>query len=268
MIRQYLLGQLPQEDSARLEERLLSDSDYFQEILIGEDELIDRYLANQLSEAERQAFETSFLLTRERQQKLRFARSLKKYIGEAAATTAGEEAEPESSGERSHDFADAPSKNRHFFSFVPAQNPILSYSLAAAALLVVVGVSWIATKNWRTPQTGPGNVLTVVLTPGLTREGGEVPKINLSPEIDTVELRLELPKSDYRTYRSVLLADDRSQVWARDDLRAVNDSGTSFVVSNVPAKLLADGDYRIKISGRSSDGLFEDLATYSFRLVR
>src|ERR1700682_2490180 len=79
-IRLYLLGQAPLEDSSKVEERLLTDGEFYQELLIVEEELIDRYLSGELSESERESFEPHFLLPPERQQKLRFARSLKKYV--------------------------------------------------------------------------------------------------------------------------------------------------------------------------------------------
>ncbi|MBC8029924.1 MAG: hypothetical protein H7Z16_07420 [Pyrinomonadaceae bacterium] len=300
LIRKYLLGRSPQEECTNIEQRLLADSDYFQEILIGEEELTDEYVAEQLSESDRQAFETNFLVTVERQRRVSFARRWSKYIGEATKTAVEEEivTQPSELSADSDDSVVSPvstvstvfpvfpvsPQRRRFFSFFPAQTPILSYSLAAAVLLGVVSLSWVVVRNWRSPQTG-GSALAVTLTPGLTRDGGEITRIRLSPGLDSVDLRLTLPKSDYReksdyrVYRSVLLADDRSQMWSSGDLIAVNEaeslgsqsdngSGTTFVVSRVPARLLAPGDYRVAVSGRSSNSAFEDIATYSFRVVR
>lgn len=267
-IRRYLLGQLPQEESARLEERLLSDSDVFEELLITEDELIDQYLAGDLSPAARPGFETHFLATPERQQKVRFARRLKKYVGEATATKSQADHEVLDPAQLSTALAKTPPKKRPFFSFLPANTPILSYSLAAAVVLVVVSVSWIVIKNWRSTQpNGTGKVLAVVLTTGTTRSGGEIPRILITPGVDTVELRLEVVKSDHTSYRAILLADDRSEVWSRDDLMPTNVAGATFILANIPASLLADGDYRLRVSRRSSDGSFEDIGTYNFRVT-
>ena len=79
-IIQYLLGELAQEEQRQVEERLLTDDEYYEELLIAEDELIDQYLNGQLSEYEKERFGRHFLATSERQQKLRFARSLMRYI--------------------------------------------------------------------------------------------------------------------------------------------------------------------------------------------
>ena len=264
-IREYLLGRSPQEERPEIEQRILTDTDYFQEVLIGEEELTDEYVANQLSESDRHAFETNFLVTVDRQKRVRFARRWKNYIDEATGATVDDEVVT-SPAERSAGSVESPAKKRSHFSFFPALNPVLSYSLAAAVLLAIVGVSWLNLRDQSTSQTGGNVVLT--LTPGLTRDAGTLQKIKASPGLETIELRLVLQKSDYRVYRSVLLGDDRSEVWASGDLTAVNDEGASVLVSRVPAKLLVPGDYRVAVSGRSVDSAFEDIATYSFRVTR
>ena len=85
-IRQYLLGQLPTEESSQIEERLFTDGAFYEELLIAEDELVDDYLAGELSGSDRERCETHFLLTPERQQKIRFALAFKEYVGAAVAT--------------------------------------------------------------------------------------------------------------------------------------------------------------------------------------
>src|SRR5205085_6933067 len=71
----------------QVEQRLLTDDDFFQELEISEDELIDQYLTAALTPDERRNFESHFLAATERQRKLGFARALRKYVGEAAAET-------------------------------------------------------------------------------------------------------------------------------------------------------------------------------------
>ena len=82
-IRRYLLGELPAEEGERLEERLLTDEEFFQELLVGEDELIDLFLRGDLDAAEREHFTQHFLAAPERQQQLSFARALHKYVANA-----------------------------------------------------------------------------------------------------------------------------------------------------------------------------------------
>ena len=80
-VRGYLLKQLPDAERQEIELRLLSDDSFFPELEIGEDELIDDYLANELSRAERVRFEENFLTSPERLSKLRSAQAMKRYLG-------------------------------------------------------------------------------------------------------------------------------------------------------------------------------------------
>jgi anti-sigma-K factor RskA len=82
-IRRYLLGNIQVEDERRkIEKRLMLDDDYFEEILIEEDELIQDYVDDQLSTDERRRFEKHFFISEERRDKIKFARALRRYINE------------------------------------------------------------------------------------------------------------------------------------------------------------------------------------------
>lgn len=83
-IRRYLLRQLTDDAQERIEQRLLTEEDVFEEVEIAEDELIDEYLAETLSQEERQTFERDFLANPERRQKLRFAKALRRQASAAS----------------------------------------------------------------------------------------------------------------------------------------------------------------------------------------
>jgi CHAT domain-containing protein len=80
-LRKYLLGRVSAEERLhRIEERLLTDDDYFEELQITKDELIDDYLDDSLTASERSQFEASFNSTPDRRRELRFAKSLRRHI--------------------------------------------------------------------------------------------------------------------------------------------------------------------------------------------
>ncbi len=66
-MRNYLLGTLAADRRAELEERILSDPDLQEELLLSEEELIDQYVADGLSTREKEQFETNFLVSAERE---------------------------------------------------------------------------------------------------------------------------------------------------------------------------------------------------------
>ena len=79
-VRQYLLNQLSGADQQAFELRLLTDEAFSEELEIVEDELIDAYLANELSKDERSSFEETFLAHPERLRKLKAGQALKRHI--------------------------------------------------------------------------------------------------------------------------------------------------------------------------------------------
>ena len=116
-IRQYLLGAPLEADQRQsIEERLLTDDELCEQFEIVEDELIEQYLADELSAPERVQFEEAFLSSAERREKLRVARALSNYVNKKAAP--------------------APAKviRVSFWS----RRPAVAYASLAAAVLVIV----------------------------------------------------------------------------------------------------------------------------------
>src|SRR3990172_9249313 len=79
-LRDYLLGGLTEDAKEQLERRFMTEDGDFQELLIEEEELVDDYVRDQLSEPDRLRFESHFLCTPERRRKLRFAATLREYL--------------------------------------------------------------------------------------------------------------------------------------------------------------------------------------------
>lgn len=268
-LRRYLLGSLPPEEIAALEERLLTDTVFYDELLMVEDELIDQYLSGEQSGAERESFEAHFSLAPERQQKVRFARALKKYLSRI------DELEPEDvviaeaslSGPASP--VDPSKSKRSFLPFLPT-NHILAYSLAATFVVVIGLVTWMAVNRLKNPGLGEtGQVLAVVLTPGLSRslDSGQIKKISIPPETQTLELQLELPKAEYASYRAEVLRSDQTIVATIEGLKPATTSAKASITVPVSASLIKREDYSVKLAGKRADGIYEDVAGYVFRVL-
>lgn len=67
---QYLLGELPDDEQSRYEEAYLTDDAVFAQLLAIEQELIDRYVCGALPASQRAHFESYFLRSRHRQQRV------------------------------------------------------------------------------------------------------------------------------------------------------------------------------------------------------
>lgn len=130
VIRRYLLGDVADEVQRQsIEERLLTDDEYYEELLVEEDELIDCYLSGALTDSEQRQFEMHFLVTPERHQKLRFARALSRVVSEASPDAP---------------FESAQQSRQPFWRMRWFDNP---YLRAAAVAVIVIG---LGLGVWRT----------------------------------------------------------------------------------------------------------------------
>lgn len=123
-VRRYLLEPLSANDKESIEDRLVADEDFLEELEIVENELIDEYLGNELSPAERESFETYFLAHDERREKLEGSKVLKRYLD----TVPSPSPEPPSLFEYLRRWV-----QKYFFS------PPIPVAVAAPVVLVIAG---------------------------------------------------------------------------------------------------------------------------------
>jgi hypothetical protein len=264
-IRRYLLGELAEEKQRQLEESLLTNSELFEEILMAEDELVDEYTAGLLDERERERFEKHFLATPERLQKLRFARAFKKHIASARARE---------SPAATADDPQTASWKQWLPAFLHTRNPILSYSLATALLLLPMAALWLILHSYGGPEVttnggpSPSNFFPITLTPGAVRDAGEMKRIAIPASADGAQLRLELASDAYQSYRATLQTDEGREIFTGDNLKAEATGGGKVVVLSFPSRLLTNGDYQVKLRGITTGGTPEDIGNYYFRVVK
>lgn len=78
--RRYLLGQLTDEEEQSLEERLLTEDDFFQEVELTKDELAQEYASGELTAKERKWLQQNFLASPEGKQRHEFAKTFDRYV--------------------------------------------------------------------------------------------------------------------------------------------------------------------------------------------
>jgi hypothetical protein len=262
-LRDYLLGTLPEAARQPVEERLLTDRPFLEELIAAEDELIDEHLAGALSPAETQNFTNHFLNTDERRNKLQFARAFRRYV---AAHAPAEAVEPETEPAPVLVLPPVPPPDpggwslRALFS---RRNPGFAFAFVAALLLVVAGVTWVAALR---PHAS-GRVVAVYLTPGLVRDAGNGAQLALVPGTDAAELRLELPRADYAAYKADLQTPEGRTVQTAAGLKPATVEGRRVVALQVPGELLPAGDYQLRLSGTDASGNTEVAGRYYFRVI-
>lgn len=229
----YLLDQMAEDERTPLEERLVRDPFFFDLVAAVEDDLIMRYLRDELNDHMASRFSEVYTSSPSKRARLDFARAWCKAVKDVAKTRR----------------AGAADTSRARFRVV-----------AAAAAIIVAAVLW---SLWRyqapSGSKGPEKIASTsfLLESGLTRsEGGR--EITLPPGVNEVRLELILPDAAVRTSYRVVLATPERQVWSGPaSLKNAN------LVTTIPANVLVPGDYTLELQEGGNN-----IATYYFRVPK
>lgn len=77
ILRHYLLGDVTAEDRQQIEQRMLTDGTFFEQLCILEEELVDEYVCEQLIPEEQEKFRNGFLSTTEGVEQVKLATNLR-----------------------------------------------------------------------------------------------------------------------------------------------------------------------------------------------
>jgi len=284
-LTRYLLGELSAEERIQVEDRYLTNAEFFDELVIAEDELIDDYVRGELSRSNRELFERNFLCSAARQERVKSARALMRFADTHATST------PEPSRRR----LDAPAMR-----LIPATGFIL---LVVGGLLLVIQVRNLRSDLHRLEseqlahnqrQKDLEQLLTQQklqndeMVQALNRERGErgqleqdvarlrerqassvtfalgfgeiersrggpapATKLTVPQGTEIIRLRLDLLKDEYQNYM-VTLEDARQRETWRGLLQSTKAGASRAVVVRFPSRLLATGQYRLILSGTNN----------------
>lgn len=220
-IRRYLLGQLSDGAREEFEQKLLVDEELFEELLVVEDELNDDYLMGELPRDERVQFEQHFLTAPERQEKLRFARALSRYV-----TVSNQ-------------------RERTFGNVLPV--PKSSWTMlirvaAAFAVVILIAGTVVFLRRSSSPETFA--TLNLTISQSTRAQGAQAPKVTLPLGRDALKIALRLPEqSPTATRYRVELESDAGQ---KKSLEAIAQDGQSIIVV-ISAGELKRGSYSLKV---------------------
>ncbi len=300
ILKSYLLGELDEEASLAVEHRIMIDDDQFEMVQIAEDELIDEYLEGTLSQAERERFESHFLSTEDRRRKLEFAETLYRNI-DRSSPSAGSESSLRKGlfglrGLLTGDlgipvYAAALSclvvaiggfgaaylilGERTQTNPSRAPNAELVRQVAELRkekeLLEIELQSSMARNRIVQPfgDSGP-TVASFVLAPGTVTRGAspdKYKKIEINSGISVVRLRLDLEEDRYPDYRATLLTAGGTVVRQFYGLLPKSQAGISSLSLSMPAGILRNGVYTIRLEGVTADQRFAIADRFYFTVL-
>lgn len=264
-LRQYLLGDLTEEARRRVEQRLMTEPDFLEELLAGEEELVDEYVGDELSGDERLKFEQHFLCTTERRQQLSFARALSRYVSESGAK---EVVVREETASAPATLAPTPAPP----TLKPTHSPTLAERLRAffggggfapraavgLAALAVVAVALLAVPQLRTllfpaRTSPPKSFATITLAAGAGERGAgaKATKVSVPLKEDALRIFLTLPEGTPAAARyDVELENEKGQV---ERLKATAQDART-VSLEIPSEQLARGRYVLRLYATGADG--------------
>lgn len=136
MVR-FLLDELAEEERQEFEERFFLDDGLHDQLRAVETDLVDGYVRGTLDEARRRRFERAFLASPERRRRVENALALKGYISSL-------EAEERVAAERVVAREETrPTLWQTFLAFLSPQRPAMQYAMAGLVLALTAGGAWL-----------------------------------------------------------------------------------------------------------------------------
>ena len=280
-VRDYLLGRLdPASDTVeRVDELVLTNSEFLENLAVVEDEIIEEYLEGTLSNADKQSVESHFLRPPERQRKLQHARLLATRLASAAPLP-----------DRSKLLQIQPSAASA--ASLGARSSFRFYGEIAAAALLAVSIAYLSHSRHQLQSAlgdsaqqltqerehstqlnkqlqsmrdlaKPPTALLSLFQPGVLRGPGEsLPKVTIGPGTSKVRIELALLSSNPRPY-TLRLESAGKTLWSLDQVTPFTSRDGAILTFEIPATALTPGEARLQVFQSS-----ESPTTYTFTVSR
>lgn len=283
IIKQYLLGELGKAEGERLEEKVFTDPEYKEKVSMVEDELLEDFVADELTGNEREQFVKHFLSTPHQSQRLEFAKAIHTYFAVGAATPAPP--------------VNKPTRQLFWKRWATlrrggGQNSYTARVMAVVLAVMIVGVAVFLVLRYLQDQpevdqqaalqqklarlndppqldaelSKNAPTFRVNLTSDFVRSGEGMPKVTVPAEAKVVQL--ELPPAQYQRYRASLRTIEGKEIFTLPSLTARGGATNREFIINIPVDLLPHGDYELNLIGLTEDGKSSGADSYYFRVIR
>jgi hypothetical protein len=136
----YLIGALPAKEAERLDDLSVTDDDFATALSAAENDLVDAYIHGELPAPQLKHFESHYLASPRRRDKVQFAQALQSWAEKNPEANSSAEAELQPKSKRAGWFST---------SSMTAPRPALQWGFALVAMLLLVVGVWLAVDNSR-----------------------------------------------------------------------------------------------------------------------
>lgn len=265
LLRQLLLGQVDDQERQRLESMFLTGALSRDRVIAAEQHLLDDFLDDSLTPAERERFLAQYGDTPAAQRKLRIAKSIQDWAVTSAAVTAVGAA----AGSRG-------SRLRARFRL----KPVFMIPIAAVTVLAIVFGAVSLRSRWEqrsrhlalqqellrlnTPSLVRDLSSYVMLTPGAVRSAEAENEVSVPANAESVALGLLWTQGErFPSYQATIRRIDEGESFTIPNLQL--DSG-NVIRLKLSTSYLTPGLYRIEVSGTGADGAPGPAEEYQFQV--
>jgi hypothetical protein len=269
LLREFLLGKLTGEDRERIEGWFLTDSQMSERVLALEQELIDDYLEDGLSQGDKERFVSRYARTDEQRRKLRITAAIKDWaVTEARA---------------SHQATPAVSIWSRLWTWLRFKPRFVIPIAVTTVVAAVFAIVWLngrieQRKHFAIEQelaqlNSPTSLREVLpntisedLRPVSLRGAETQAELHMSAESRFVELHLPWIQSErYSTYQAEVRRLRDRESFKIPNLQSQNDGSIRL---RLPAQILTPGNYQINLTGVAADGTLSFSEEYSFVVTK
>jgi cell division protein FtsL len=297
LIVDYLLGDLPEAEAGRLDQLSVTDDEFAEFLEAVESELIDDYIRGELPEKRRAQFESHYLTSATRLERVAVARTIL----------------------RRADNADSSAQLREWIRpvrFAPAEK--YQWIAIAAALVMLVLAGYLLLTNLQLQNqiaqmkeehaslkkreeqlqrdltqrssmdrqketelaitkeklealekqladhgSAPVKLFAFTLSP-LQREIATIPDVKIPTATESLVVTLKLERDDFPAYQTVLKNSSTDEILLKSKAEK---STNHTVVVKFPSKILNSEDYILELSGITQNGRVEIISGYPFHVL-
>jgi hypothetical protein len=269
LLREFLLGKLADEDRERIESLFLTDPQTRERVLALEQDLVDDYLEDGLSEGDKERFVSRYARTDEQRRKLRITAAIKDWaVTEARA---------------SHQATPAVSIWSRLWTWLRFKPRFVIPIAVTTVVAAVFAIVWLngrieQRKHFAIEQelaqlNSPTSLREVLpntisedLRPVSLRGAETQAELHMSAESRFVELHLPWIQSErYSTYQAEVRRLRDRESFKIPNLQSQNDGSIRL---RLPAQILTPGNYQINLTGVAADGTLSFSEEYSFVVTK